>query len=173
MRFHFSSVLRTLYTFSTLTRIRAAQQNPLLQSSPQRATALRSMPSIPILGSLFGSKAADASKMSFPDQRSNDEWRAVLNKGMFYEFICDWCQCARYIDTKSQNNSASSARKALSPQGPASSISITLPRGCIRALDVKRRCTRRLTSSAVGVAGLPTLTASPAPSCATRITPCS
>lgn len=40
------------------------------------------MPSIPILGSLFGTKAADASKMSsFPDQRSDDEWRAVLNKG--------------------------------------------------------------------------------------------
>lgn len=39
------------------------------------------MPSIPILGSLFGTKAADSPAMSFPDQRSDDEWRAVLNKG--------------------------------------------------------------------------------------------
>lgn len=40
------------------------------------------MPSVPFLGSLFGTKAADASKMtSYPDKRSDDEWRAVLNKG--------------------------------------------------------------------------------------------
>lgn len=46
------------------------------------------MPSIPILGSLFGTKAADASKMSsFPDQRSDDEWRAVLNKGTFFNHL--------------------------------------------------------------------------------------
>lgn len=87
MRFHFSSVLRTLYTFSTLTRIRAAQKNPLPKSLPHQATALRSMNSIPIIGSLFGTKAADASKMSFPDQRSNDEWRAVLNKGIHVFFF--------------------------------------------------------------------------------------
>lgn len=83
MRFQFSSVLRTLYTLSSFTRIRASQQTPLLLSSAQRASALKSMPSIPILGSLFGTKAADSSKMSFPDQRTDDEWRAVLNKGMY------------------------------------------------------------------------------------------
>lgn len=42
------------------------------------------MSSIPILGSLFGTKAADNSnKMSFPEQRTDDEWRAVLNKDQF------------------------------------------------------------------------------------------
>lgn len=82
MRFQLSSVLRTLYTLSSFTRIRAAQQNPLLLASPQRATAFKSMPSIPILGSLFGTKAAGSEKMSFPDQRNDDEWRAVLNKSM-------------------------------------------------------------------------------------------
>lgn len=88
MRFQFSNVLlRTLYTLSTLTRTRASQQqNPLLRASPQRVTALRSMP-IPLLGSLFSSKAAadaDASSTmssSYPDNRSDNEWRAVLNKG--------------------------------------------------------------------------------------------
>lgn len=82
MRFQFSSVLRTLYTLSSFTRARAAQQqqNPLLQ----RVAPLRSMPSIPLLGSLFGTKAADSAKMSksYPDQRTDDEWRAVLNPGM-------------------------------------------------------------------------------------------
>jgi peptide-methionine (R)-S-oxide reductase len=38
------------------------------------------MPTIPFLGSLFSS--SDSSKMSFPVEKSNDEWRAVLNKGM-------------------------------------------------------------------------------------------
>ncbi|KAF3761787.1 SelR-domain-containing protein [Cryphonectria parasitica EP155] len=83
MRFQFSSVLQTLYTLSSLNRARASQQIPLLQSLPQRATALRSMPSIPILGSLFGTKATDSSTMSFPDKRTDDEWRAVLNKEQF------------------------------------------------------------------------------------------
>lgn len=40
------------------------------------------MPYIPFLGSFFGTKAADSSKMaSYPDSRGDDEWRAVLNKG--------------------------------------------------------------------------------------------
>lgn len=82
MRFQFSNVLRTLFTISNLARTRASQQNPLLRSLPQRATHIRSMPSIPILGSLFGTKAAaDSSMTSYPDKRDENEWRAVLNKG--------------------------------------------------------------------------------------------
>ena len=38
--------------------------------------------SMSFLGSLFGSSTNSYSKMTFPDQRTNDEWRAVLNKGM-------------------------------------------------------------------------------------------
>ncbi len=34
------------------------------------------------LGALFGSSASKSSdNMSYPDKRSNEEWRAVLNKG--------------------------------------------------------------------------------------------
>lgn len=42
------------------------------------------MPSIPFLGALFSS-SSNANKMptSFPDQRSADEWRAVLNPEQF------------------------------------------------------------------------------------------
>lgn len=87
MRFHVSHVLRTLYTLSLgLARARAASQNPLLRASSPRTSALRSMPSLPLLGSLFGTNAAaaDASKMtSYPDKRTDDEWRAVLNKGTY------------------------------------------------------------------------------------------
>ncbi|KUI69220.1 Peptide methionine sulfoxide reductase B2, chloroplastic [Cytospora mali] len=83
MRFQFSSVLRTLYTLTTFTRTRASQQSPLLRSLPQRPTQLRSMP-IPLIGGLFSSKAsADSNKMSYPVQKSDDEWRAVLNKEQF------------------------------------------------------------------------------------------
>lgn len=39
------------------------------------------MPTIPFLGSLFGSSASE--KMSYPDERSPQEWQAVLNKEQF------------------------------------------------------------------------------------------
>lgn len=74
----FSSLLRTFYTFSTFTRTRATAHRQSLYGS---ARPLKSMPTIPFLGSLFGSSAS--SKMSYPDQRNNDEWRAVLNKEQF------------------------------------------------------------------------------------------
>ncbi|KJR80922.1 methionine-R-sulfoxide reductase SelR [Sporothrix schenckii 1099-18] len=53
-------------------------------------TVLRSMPSIPFLGSLFSSSSSSPSSstarqdnMSFPDQRTDSEWRAVLNPEQF------------------------------------------------------------------------------------------
>jgi hypothetical protein len=37
---------------------------------------------LPLIGSLFSSKASsDSTSMSYPVQKSDDEWRAVLNKG--------------------------------------------------------------------------------------------
>ncbi|POS78278.1 hypothetical protein DHEL01_v203335 [Diaporthe helianthi] len=38
---------------------------------------------IPLIGSLFSSKASDSSQMSYPVQKTDDEWRAVLNKEQF------------------------------------------------------------------------------------------
>ncbi|KAJ5899559.1 hypothetical protein N7495_004303 [Penicillium taxi] len=46
--------------------------------------ALRDTPKIPILGALFSSKSNSNEKtgtMSYPDQRSEEQWRAVLNPG--------------------------------------------------------------------------------------------
>lgn len=42
------------------------------------------MPSIPFLGSFFGSSASNnMASQNYPDQRTPDEWRAVLNKEQF------------------------------------------------------------------------------------------
>jgi peptide-methionine (R)-S-oxide reductase len=83
MRFpSFPNIVRTLYTLSNATAHRL--QQPLRGntiSQFHRATILRSMPSIPFLGALFGTSTPASAKMSFPDARSDDEWRAVLNKG--------------------------------------------------------------------------------------------
>lgn len=74
----FSSLLRTLYTFSNLTRVRASTQ-----LASQHRRTLRSMPTIPFLGSLFGSSSSSSQKMTYPEEKSPDEWRAVLSKGKF------------------------------------------------------------------------------------------
>ncbi|KAI6088573.1 SelR-domain-containing protein [Hypoxylon rubiginosum] len=77
--FPFPKLLRAFYTFSNLTRVR-----PIAHQSLQRnPVPLRSMPTIPFLGSLFGSSASTSNKMSYPDERNPDEWRAVLSKEQF------------------------------------------------------------------------------------------
>ncbi|PFH58039.1 hypothetical protein XA68_14242 [Ophiocordyceps unilateralis] len=80
----FSPLLAT--GFSLLSRIFHRNPAPrrFLLASPRSTTNLRSMS---ILGALFGSSASSSSssssKMTYPDQRSEDEWRAVLSKEQF------------------------------------------------------------------------------------------
>jgi len=79
-----SPFLSTLfYTFSNITRVKP----PLPSHLAFRPISLRSMSGIPLLGALFGTSSKNSSNMSYPDQRSNDEWRAVLNKGMFLALL--------------------------------------------------------------------------------------
>ncbi len=82
MRFpSFPNIVRTLYTLSNATALRF--QQPLRGNTIShfhRAT-VKSMPSIPFLGALFGTSTPASAKMTYPDQRSDDEWRTVLNKG--------------------------------------------------------------------------------------------
>jgi peptide-methionine (R)-S-oxide reductase len=76
MRFNpfFSTIL---YTISNFTRPRTAAFNQIFaRPIPLRA----SMPTIPFLSALFGSSSS-SNNMSYPDQRSPDEWRAQLNRG--------------------------------------------------------------------------------------------
>lgn len=76
----FPTLVRTFYTFTNATRLQAP---PKSLSPFTRATLIRSMPSIPFLGSLFGSSASASANMSYPDNRSDQEWQAVLNKGKY------------------------------------------------------------------------------------------
>ncbi|KAH6981133.1 Mss4-like protein [Ilyonectria sp. MPI-CAGE-AT-0026] len=68
---------------STLTRTLSIRVNPHL---PLRRATLRPVPIRPMssfLGSLFGTSSSKSSNMSYPDQRTNDEWQAILNKEQF------------------------------------------------------------------------------------------
>ncbi|KAI0514913.1 methionine-R-sulfoxide reductase B2 [Xylaria bambusicola] len=75
----FATLLRTVYTFSSLTRVRAsAPAHKFLPQNSPYSGYLAAMP----FSSLFGSSSS-ANKMTYPDERSPDEWRAVLSKEQF------------------------------------------------------------------------------------------
>ncbi|KAJ4210571.1 hypothetical protein NW767_000845 [Fusarium falciforme] len=76
MRFSFLSTL--IYSFSNI-----ARRPSRVPHIPSRPVPLRSMSGIPFLSALFGSSSSKSSDMSYPDKRTNDEWRAVLNKEQF------------------------------------------------------------------------------------------
>lgn len=82
----FSSFLRTLFTLSSLGRVRTSSAHQAQHAhNLLRQHQLKSMPTIPFLSSLFGSSSSSSasSKMSYPDQRTDDEWRAVLTPEQF------------------------------------------------------------------------------------------
>ena len=73
------TLLRTFYAISNTTARASLYRAPSLST---RATVLKSMPTIPFLGSLFGTSSKNnASNMTYPVQKSDDEWQAVLDKG--------------------------------------------------------------------------------------------
>ena len=86
MRLRLFRVLLTLSSLSRPLPFRTAPRAPHTSSS----RTLKSMPSIPFLSALFGSSASSSSNTmsssSYPDQRTNDEWRAVLSPGDFPPF---------------------------------------------------------------------------------------
>jgi hypothetical protein len=85
MRFSsFPNLVRTFYSIANATAHFRTHQVPRTIQPLYRPFILRSMPSIPLLGSLFSSSTPASAKMSYPDQRSDDEWRAVLNKGKLF-----------------------------------------------------------------------------------------
>ncbi len=80
MRFaQFTTIFRTLGLFSTFSRPQATR---ILSRQP---AFIKSMPSFPLFSNLFGSSNHASSNMSYPDQRSQDEWRAVLNPGTYQQ----------------------------------------------------------------------------------------
>jgi peptide-methionine (R)-S-oxide reductase len=78
MRFpNFPTIIRTFYTLSNYSA-RTSTHYKALQPFT-RGTILKSMPTIPFLSSFFGTSSSN--KMSYPLQKSEDEWQAVLSKG--------------------------------------------------------------------------------------------
>jgi hypothetical protein len=75
----FPSLIRTFYRLSTFST-RTPQNQPRALQPFARGTILKSMPTIPFLSNFFSTSSSP--KMSYPVQKSDDEWRAVLSKGM-------------------------------------------------------------------------------------------
>lgn len=89
MRSHATHILKASFRNRALIQpaVFIRPQSTYTRQTPRLATgakALRAAPSIPFFGALFSSssKAEESSgNMSYPDQRSEDLWRAVLNPG--------------------------------------------------------------------------------------------
>lgn len=146
----FPTIVRTFYTITNATaRFQPVSYRTLQPVNFSRAT-LRSMPSIPFLGALFGTSSSSSEKMSYPVQKSKEEWQAVLNPGMY---TCTYWQQHTNIP---QSNSASCARKVRKPRTPASTTSISLRKVYTIAPVVTHPCTKQSTSSRVVAGGLRT-----------------
>ncbi|KAI1132880.1 methionine-R-sulfoxide reductase B2 [Nemania abortiva] len=76
----FATLLRTFYAVSGLTRAQAS--TPIRQTLRQASAYSGYLAAMPF-SSLFGSSSSTSDKMTYPDQRSPDEWRAVLNREQF------------------------------------------------------------------------------------------
>ncbi|KUJ12438.1 methionine-R-sulfoxide reductase-like protein SelR [Mollisia scopiformis] len=82
MRFPtFPNIIRTFYTLSNYSRVSSQAQYKALNNF-SRVTVYKSMPTFPFLSSLFSSSSS-SSDMSYPVQKSDDEWQAVLSKEQF------------------------------------------------------------------------------------------
>ncbi len=93
MRFHFPNLIRAFYTFSNFTRV--SPQTPYKALHPfTRVTVLKSMPTIPFLSAFFST--SNSSKMTYPLQKSDDEWRAILSKGVYNRGLSKIYSLTRY-----------------------------------------------------------------------------
>lgn len=84
MRFpRFSTAfITTFLTFGTFrSQARTARSSPHLVTVVNRPTLLRSSMPLPLLGALFGSSTPKRDMSSYPVQKSDDEWRAILSPG--------------------------------------------------------------------------------------------
>ncbi|KAL7960317.1 putative methionine-R-sulfoxide reductase SelR [Trichoderma compactum] len=71
---------RFIFSLSTFARGKSPHQ---IRQHALQPICLQSMSSIPFLSALFGSSSKPPSNMTYPDQRTEDEWRAILNPTQF------------------------------------------------------------------------------------------
>jgi hypothetical protein len=76
----FPTIVRSFYTLSNYSARVSAQTSYKTLHPFSRGTVLKSMPTIPFPSRFFSSSSS--TKMSYPLEKSNDEWQAVLNKGI-------------------------------------------------------------------------------------------
>ncbi|KAL8675119.1 MAG: hypothetical protein Q9168_000490 [Polycauliona sp. 1 TL-2023] len=83
------TLIRTLYTINNATTSRLLNPKASLQtlaSAPftrEGTIGLKSMPTVPFLSSLFSTSAQSKQMADHPVKKTDDEWRAVLNKEQF------------------------------------------------------------------------------------------
>ena len=150
----FPSIIRTFSIFSNYTRA-ATNRAGLVPANLHNRVILTSMPSIPFLGSFFSS-SAKSSDMSYPDNRGDQEWQAVLNKGMrpLFTYLID------AVLTLLKSSSVSSAKKALKPHSPVNMTSTCPMKESIHVRAAMHPCIKRTTNSSLAAVGLHTSTTS-------------
>ncbi|KAF2181056.1 SelR-domain-containing protein [Zopfia rhizophila CBS 207.26] len=80
------TLIRTLHTLSFANNTLRTAPTICFQSfyqAPHRVTVLRSMPSIPFLGALFGTNSNKMADEKFPVQKTEGEWQAILSPEQF------------------------------------------------------------------------------------------
>lgn len=136
-------------------------QQQRLPSPATRGTILKSMPTLPFLGSLFSSSASQ--NMSYPVEKSNDEWQAVLSKGNLAPHSPIHTKTTDR-ETTMQSSSGSSGRKGQRLPTRGNTTSTCRRRASTRAQPATRHCTSPTTSFGPAAAGRPSSMPSPAPS---------
>jgi len=152
---NFPTIIRTFYTISNHS-IRTSTQYKALQPFT-RGTILRSMPTIPFLSSFFST--SNPTKMSYPVQKSDDEWQAVLSKGTP---LFPPPRKKESTNKTPQNNSASSEKKVPKRPSPANTTSTCPPAASTPAPPAMHPSTKHPTNSSPDADGQHTLTISPA-----------
>lgn len=161
----FPTLIRTFYTISNTTTSRFFNPKASLQtlaSSPLNRGSIigfKSMPTVPFLNSLFSTSAQSKQMADYPVKKSDDEWRAVLNKGNYPP--TNMQNTNPFIFP--QNNSVSSAPAGPKHPSPAPTTNTRpLPAPTV-APPAPRPSIAQRTNLNPGAGGRRTLTASPVP----------
>lgn len=154
MRFPtFPAIIRTFYILTTATT-RPISASHKAATPFTRGTIVKSMPTLPFLGSLFSSSSSSR-KMTYPFQKSDNEWQAVLNKGEGSQlFLLGY----PLSDPETQSNSVYCAKKAPKPPTLASMTSTCPAPASTLAPAATLLCTKQLTNSNQVAVGLHTST---------------